>query len=195
MDGETRFAGRFRPPSADGAQWDLELSRTDEGAVRVEVTLIEEESLPGGFHTFVLDRDNNEIIQVDAGRFTVDMNRGLPVRRLSLIVGTDEFADTALGDTPIRPQNFELEQNYPNPFNPETIIAYQLPQAGHVSLDIFDVMGRRVRTLLAEVQEARRHEAAWDGLNDAGDPVASGIYLYRIRFGASTQTKTMLLLR
>ncbi len=93
------------------------------------------------------------------------------------------------------PAGFMLRQNYPNPFNPQTSIGYELAQSETVELVIFNLFGQAVRVLVDEAQPAGVHEVRWDGADDLGNHVASGFYLYRIKAGAFSQTKKMLLLR
>jgi subtilisin family serine protease len=93
------------------------------------------------------------------------------------------------------PSSFLLEQNYPNPFNPTTTIRYALPAQGHVRLRVFDVVGREVATLVNEEQSAGVYRIEWDGKNGFGDPVATGVYFYRLESGSFVQTHKMLLLR
>jgi predicted outer membrane repeat protein len=88
------------------------------------------------------------------------------------------------------PLKVSLSQNHPNPFNPSTIIQYDLPRAADVRLEIFDILGRRIETLIDARQEAGHHTAIWDGKDNS-----SGIYFYRIKAGDYTETKKMLLLR
>jgi flagellar hook assembly protein FlgD len=90
---------------------------------------------------------------------------------------------------------FSLEQNHPNPFNPTTTIGFSLPEATQVELDIYDVSGRRVRTLVDGRREAKRYAVEWDGRDDGGTRVASGIYFYRIVAGRHVETKKMVLLK
>ncbi|RME20695.1 MAG: T9SS C-terminal target domain-containing protein, partial [Candidatus Zixiibacteriota bacterium] len=97
-------------------------------------------------------------------------------------------------DTPL-PRTFALGQNYPNPFNPSTTIEYSLPRRSRVVIEIFNVLGRNVRRLVDEQAEAGRHRVVWDGRNDAGRPVASGVYLYRLVADDYTATRKMLLLK
>lgn len=78
------------------------------------------------------------------------------------------------------PNDFALHQNYPNPFNPSTEIKYDLSEQGQVVLSIFNVVGQKVRTLVDESKDAGYHRIVWDGKDDLGIGVASGIYLYRI---------------
>lgn len=79
------------------------------------------------------------------------------------------------------PTAFELIGNYPNPFNPTTTIRFQLPATGPVELAVFDVRGARVAGLVAGARAAGEHAVVWDGIDDLGRPVASGVYLYRLR--------------
>ncbi len=88
-----------------------------------------------------------------------------------------------------------LDQNVPNPFNPTTTIAYAIASDNNVSLTIYDVAGRKVRTLVNERQKADMYKLAWDGVNDAGSRVASGVYFYKLVAGKFTQTKKMVLLK
>ncbi len=93
------------------------------------------------------------------------------------------------------PGDFELEQNYPNPFNPTTQIRYTIARAGAVKLSIFDITGREVKTLVDDSKKAGRYLASWDGTDNAGQNVASGIYFYQLKAGDVTMTKRMVLLR
>ncbi|MGI0016237.1 MAG: FlgD immunoglobulin-like domain containing protein, partial [Nitrososphaera sp.] len=78
------------------------------------------------------------------------------------------------------PEKFALHQNHPNPFNPSTEIKYDLPEDGHVTLSIFNMVGQKVRTLVDEPKTVGYHNALWDGRDEAGKEVSSGVYLYRI---------------
>ena len=95
-----------------------------------------------------------------------------------------------------RPEQFALEQNYPNPFNVSTTIRYQLPEPGYVNLTISNLLGQKVRVLISEMRPAGYHSVRWDGRNEAGRLVSSGVYLYRMETGAyAVQVRKTLLLR
>lgn len=93
------------------------------------------------------------------------------------------------------PSAFELSQNYPNPFNPSTLIRFVLPQSGPARLAVYNILGHRVRTLVEGVQKAGEQRIMWDGRDDDGAAVASGIYFYRLEAGGFTQTRRLTLLR
>jgi hypothetical protein len=97
----------------------------------------------------------------------------------------------SVGDEEIQiPKKFILNQNFPNPFNPSTTIRYQMPDAGFVTLKVFDVLGREVSTLVDEYRNAGRYEVEFDGSN-----LASGIYFYKIQAGEFVQTRKMILIK
>ena len=98
-------------------------------------------------------------------------------------------------DTSGLPSGFELGENYPNPFNPETVIPYSLPARTHVELTIYDVRGAKVRTLVDQALPGGRHATRWDGRDDVGQQVASGIYLYRLAITGAERTGRMALIR
>ncbi len=88
-----------------------------------------------------------------------------------------------------------LDNAKPCPFNPSTTISYHLPTAQYVELRIFDASGRLVKHLVAENMPAGEHIVRWDGTNDAGIRVASGVFLYQLRAGSYVETKKMALLK
>jgi subtilisin family serine protease len=105
---------------------------------------------------------------------------------LSLITGIDSNA---------LPGCFALHANHPNPFNPATTIAYDLPEAVDVQLVIYDVRGESIRSLVSGARPAGHHSVLWDGRNDRGENVTSGVYFCRFTAGGSVQSRKMVLLK
>ncbi len=99
---------------------------------------------------------------------------------------------TSVGSTPMA---LRLEQNMPNPFNPKTEITFALQAAGEVSLNVFDVEGRLVRVLAEGDHTAGEHRVTWDGRDDAGRTMSSGVYFYKLSGAADSQMRKMLLLK
>ncbi len=93
------------------------------------------------------------------------------------------------------PKTYQLFQNYPNPFNPETQIRYDLPVSGQVKLTIYNILGQKVKVLVDEIQDAGHKSVFWDGRDDGGREVASGIYFYKIKAQNYLKTKKMILLK
>ncbi len=93
------------------------------------------------------------------------------------------------------PEFFALSQNSPNPFNQETVIRYYLPEDCHVKLHVYNILGQRIRTLVDEPQKANDYQVSWDGKNQQGQDVASGVYLYKLDLGWRSDTRRMLLVK
>ena len=98
-------------------------------------------------------------------------------------------------DGDIIPESFALHANYPNPFNPTTTISYDLPKRSQVTLGIYDLLGKQIKTLVNQSQDAGNKIAVWDGTNNLGRQVSAGVYLYQIQAGEFTQTRKMLFLK
>ena len=88
------------------------------------------------------------------------------------------------------PSEYSLSQNYPNPFNPSTTIKYEIPRSGLVNINVFDVLGREVATLVNEKQNPGTYEVKWDATN-----YPSGVYFYKLISGYSSETKKLVLVK
>ena len=161
-----------------GEQVDLELKAWQE----VNIPLATDEILALGpisvfFFGFALD-----------GQFFIDDIR--LVGRAESVTAVSQEAASA------RPLRLDLAQNYPNPFNSETVIRFILPRRGEVNLEIYNLAGQRVARLADGVREAGVHTIRWDGADEHGRPLGSGVYLYRLRAGdRNHETRKFLLLR
>ena len=128
------------------------------------------------------------VIAEDADEDSLD-TPSVEVFSLGNIVGIEDEEYAGL------PEEFSLFQNYPNPFNPTTTIIYGLPRRSNVTLEIYNIEGQLVARVRHENQQAGYHEIRWNGVNQSGRRVASGIYVYRLRAGEFVETKKMLLLK
>jgi len=106
-----------------------------------------------------------------------------------------DLTDVDNENTAALPFEFRVHQNYPNPFNPTTTFRYALPVRCEVEVAIFNVLGRRVATLVSETQSAGEHTVVWNSTDDKGRSVASGVYFYRVRAGDDVQSRKMMLLK
>ncbi|MDZ7400933.1 MAG: T9SS type A sorting domain-containing protein, partial [candidate division KSB1 bacterium] len=93
------------------------------------------------------------------------------------------------------PQEFHLSQNHPNPFNPETVIDYQLPISCHVVITIYNTLGQEIRRLIDNDHQPGYHQILWDGKDNSGNQVGTGIYLYQMRAGEFVAVKKMILIQ
>ena len=109
-----------------------------------------------------------------------------------ILISLDYVSLQSNNTTPIE---FALQQNYPNPFNPVTKLRYTIPKKSHVEIIIYDMLGRQVKTLINQTQDAGYRSVTWDATNDYGKPVSGGIYLYQVNVGSNISTKKMVLLK
>lgn len=186
-----RFTRNIDLNMPDGKRITLERAQTlvlspDEEVVQVHRFEIPR-SWPAGGYQIVLSWSDESGSYQEIATFEKVGNRG---RKQSL----SEESSNRNGIESI-PQIFRLEQNYPNPFNPITTIAYQLPEESDVRLTIYNVRGQQVRSAVSGRQAAGNREFIWNGLDDSGEAVASGVYLYRLHAGEAVLTRKMLLAR
>ena len=137
----------------------------------------------------ILLQDGDESNDQFARKLARDINHGI-------LIGPGIVPED-LPDIQYAPENLEwdLAQNYPNPFNPVTTIRYEIKEATHVKLNVYDVAGRLVRTLVDETRKPDRYKAVWNGTNARGQNVATGVYFYRLEAGSFVSTKKMVLLK
>ena len=129
--------------------------------------------------------------------FSQGSGEGLPgyfdnivVKPLETVVSVEEEEIIKL-----QPKEFALNQNYPNPFNPTTNISYQLQNNSSVSLVIYDVLGRKIKTLVSEQQSPGYYSVMWNGRNEMGIKVNSGVYVYTLKAGQLLESRKMLLMK
>ena len=127
--------------------------------------------------------------------FPIDSNVDHPLIYLVKLADDRTPTDVNNNTPDLLPQRVMLAQNYPNPFNPNTTIAFELPQPAHVKIELFNILGRKIRTLVDGSQSTGSHRIEWNGTDDADKMVATGIYLYRLEAGNIVQTRKMMLLK
>ena len=86
-------------------------------------------------------------------------------------------------------------QNYPNPFNPSTTIQYEIADAGKIEINIYDLNGRLIKSIVNKYQQAGSYHVVWDGMNKSGNKVSSGVYVYTVKYGNTVSSKKMILLK
>ncbi len=111
-----------------------------------------------------------------------------------VMLGTDEEIDTAVEESPA-PEAFSIAGNFPNPFNPTTTIDFEIPEAGFVELTVYNAMGQKVASLLAEDMAPGKHHVVWNGRDDNGVSVSSGIYISRLKMRERITARQMTLVK
>jgi len=124
--------------------------------------------------------DGIDTVEADNAPFTVVIDGGYAM---------STFSEALI------PEAFALHQNYPNPFNPITTLRYDLPENSFVNITVYDLLGKKVKTLVNTTQNAGFKSVIWNATNNQGNPVSAGVYLYKIQAGEFVQTKKMVLLK
>ena len=162
------------------------------GSIKVAGLGTEPDGQEGVFATvslFIASSFTDESFDVTINKYRI--NESDPIEDVVVT-----FTNSALGiDANTIPTVYALHQNYPNPFNPTTQVNYDLPETGSVQIMIYDLMGRKVRTLINSEQNAGFKTLQWNATNDRNEPVSAGLYLYTIQAGEFRQTKKMVLLK
>ncbi len=194
MSGGKRYAENIVGPSKDGSFWDIEMNSLFKGRT-VSIQLDQKSPLPDGFNIWFLDLNAKTDIAVNKGvvNLTVpDNGKG----KYRIIVGKEDYAKQHSENISLVPLEYALLQNYPNPFNPSTNIEYRLKDISNVSLEIYNILGQRVKVLINhESQNPGQYTVKWDGTNASGIKVATGIYIYRIIANKFIASKKMILLK
>ncbi len=175
----------YRAPFNDGADWNLDITLAP-GRV---ITASGIDNLPDGMEALLILDNGSGYTLEENGKIE------LPETTTSarLFIGTTIYlANEAPSPLPI---DFALHQNYPNPFNPFTSINFALPESRFVTLEVYNIIGQRVKMLISEDLEAGEYREEWHGDDEQGKQVASGIYFYRIKAGDFIQSRKMLLLK
>lgn len=186
--------------STGGHSWTLDVAKSfsmEPVGDEVILTFDGVESVPRDMEVRLVDHDLQRSVDLRAEpRYGFRLGvrgPGVGGGRFTLVAGTPEFVATS-GQT-ATPTQTALRQNRPNPFNPTTVIRFDLAQSAPVALVVYNVDGRRVRQLLSQPLGPGGYEVPWDGRNDSGAPVASGVYFYRLTAGDYSATRKMILLK
>ncbi|HOG31712.1 MAG TPA: S8 family serine peptidase [Candidatus Syntrophosphaera sp.] len=147
-----------------------------------------------------LDGDLDIVIPNDASFYVIDVKRPAQSIPWHCYLGTynragNSYQTTPVADNSIPELNTRLHGNFPNPFNPSTVICFELAESGPVTLEIYNQKGQLVSTLVDANLPAGNHSAAWNGTDASGDAVSSGVYFYRMRSGAFSSTRKMVLMK
>ena len=150
---------------------------------------------------YAADSSGTAVFSLDFGAQDEDVSYGRypdgsdSWQQMNPTPGVTNTNELGLDDDVTIPEQYTLHQNYPNPFNPRTSIRYDLPDNERVNIIIYDMLGRQVKQLVDEYQDAGFKSIIWDATNDFGKPAATGVYLCKIQAGEYMQTKKMVLLK
>ena len=134
---------------------------------------------------------------IDSIQFSGNLGGTFYLDDIRLVAGEPPQPGTAVVESQDAtvPETFSLDQNYPNPFNPDTTIRFDLPLSEEIDLAVYNLTGQKFATLAQGLREAGTYTLRWDGRDDDGRDLATGVYLYRLEAGEQVETRKLLLLR
>ncbi len=182
-----RLAADIRPSIENGLTWDLELRDAPHTMVRLELKNLQH--IPSRYGVFLFDRARDALYDMRQQSFR-DIYSADGTRLLELIVGERYYVTQMTGGASTIPAKYALAQNYPNPFNPSTLIRYQIPEPGHVTLILYTIVGQEAIKLVDSDQPAGYYDVM---VNASG--LASGVYFYSLNVNGMSITKKMALVR
>jgi len=207
-DGAGRYAVDLRTPRSDaegdrGQAWTLDVTKNFSETESGDPTTLgfDVSRVPEDQQVYLFDRDLRRFIDL---RIQASYSFSLPKKepsadpkraRFELLAGSDDFIRDHRLASITTPFTDRLFQNSPNPFRTDTTIRYEVAKLGLVQIDVFDIQGRLVRSLLKEVREPGRYETAWDGKDDQGRETGPGIYFYHVRASGADETRRMIRVR
>ena len=188
-----RYAGDIRAKGEEGYTWSF-MVESDLPDIPATVEVAGLERLPVDMQVVIIDSETSMEVNLQQRRkLTFIPEKRHERRAFTLIAGSSAYVKFAR-ETLI-PAAISLRQNAPNPFNPSTTIAFDLPKFANIQLRVLNILGQAVRRLVDETRSAGRHTVRWNGNNDRGRAVASGIYFYQLQVESFVQTRKMILLR
>jgi hypothetical protein len=188
------LAQEFVPFSKEGAYWDLKINSNLPDR-NVELEFEKKSRLPEDFKIWFFDKQRMLSIPVVDNHLNLQLPKeGNSLYRL--IIGNEEFAKNNSQQIPLSPSEYTLYQNYPNPFNLSTNIMYNLREKSKVTIEIYDILGKRINMLVMDdIQNPGLHNIIWNGKNSNDEYVSSGIYIYQIKANDFTDSKMMVMLK
>lgn len=189
-----RYASNVKPAGEEGQFWDVVIDASVAGRT-VSVRLEEEGVLPASYELHVVDMDRRRSVSVEEERFRIDLPGAGQERRLRLVVGTPAFQERQAAELSLEAAEAGLDPAFPNPFVHSTTLPFRVGRAGAVRLEVFTLLGQRVRTLVDAAMTPGVYTVSWDGRNEGGLPAASGVYVGRLESDGAFSTRSMVLLR
>jgi hypothetical protein len=184
-----RFSSDFRQSLGEGQVWEFEISnpRRSKGIIHFKNI----EQIPQENDIALIDLFNSSPINLRENQdYAFEMVSSK--MQFKLLVGSKDFVEKTLAE--MKPESFELSQNFPNPFNSSTSISFKLPQESHIKIEIYNTVGQRIKNLVTGLYQTGVHTIIWDGADNSGQSVASGVYFYRMIAGSKViQSKKMII--
>jgi hypothetical protein len=187
------YAADIREPGSEGQVWNIDVQCLPHKDVRLSWEMTQD--LPEDWNIYLIDHDQEiavDISKVSLYQFDVPQTGQHPFK---IIAGTENFLQQRTEGVSLEPVEFKLYPSMPNPFNPVTTIRFSIPKKSDVEFYIYNAVGQRVRVIRRENCRSGHHTIEWNGTDDQGMKLASGVYIYQLRAAGKTETRKMILLK
>ncbi len=183
-ENQKHFTSDYRSRDEDGYTFLFEISGNTKQPKSIQLT---PDNLPAGFDWAVFSPETG--VRYNKGQIQTSRSH----QRFVLVAGSKDFISAAAEGYTTQPLSFRLSQNYPNPFNPQTVAKYQLPTAERVTIEVYNLLGQRIKTLLKnEPKDAGYYQIKWNGTDAVGSSVSAGIYFLHLRSKNFNKTVKMI---
>jgi len=196
ISADDKLSTLIQPKKEDGNLWDFEIIG-DKAGEKIKIDLEYFQNIPENFEKYLVDltlktvydlSDNENIIECKTNSYGKSIFR--------ILIGTQDYIESNSEGIAIVPLTFELRQNFPNPFNPGTSMIFGLPKDNNVTLEVYSILGQKVRTLVDNQKYKKGyHTIDWNGMNDFGNQVSSGMYIFRLISKNQVSIKKGILIR
>jgi hypothetical protein len=190
-----KWSSYIKPCNDAGYTWDLEFE-SDNAGENSTINFEQYGEIPTDLSKFLIDSDLKTAYDLEKINWSYQFKSSTKGRHFRILIGSTEFAERNSDGVNLIADEFSLRQNFPNPFNPYTTIIFTLPENNEVTLDIFNIMGQKIKSIInGKLLDRGYHTIDWDGTNNTGQRVASGIYIYRLKAGKFVSVKKAILSR
>lgn len=184
------FSTDFRPVLHEINTWKLKINVPL--SEKVELSFSGIDDISEDFEVYLIDKNSKRSQNLRQNK-VFSFQSPIKYHQFEFIVGTGSHIETELES--ILPKEYVLDQNFPNPFNPSTIIPVEIPQDSHVDLTIFNILGEKIYTLHSGILKTGRHIITWNGKNQSGLKMPTGVYLLRLSTQGKIQSRKLILIR
>ncbi|MBN2091736.1 T9SS type A sorting domain-containing protein, partial [candidate division KSB1 bacterium] len=190
------YTSDFQPPANNGNHWTFEV-KTNIINSEVNLKFQELESLPENYTAILIDEKMNLSYNLaDNNEYLYRSAHSPEVRKFNIVVGNGDYINSQKADLIKLPAGFALNPCFPNPAQHKTLIYYSIPQAGPISLTIYNLQGQKIKCILRnQWSEVGSHGQLWDGTDEFGAPVANGIYFYQLQAQRNKLVRKVTIIR
>jgi hypothetical protein len=192
---EVELSADFRAYNSVGHTWNFVVSNSDPSQ-QMRITAEQFGVVPQEFSLYLIDLKTERMydLRVTAAYEFIFQKKEFS-RAFRVVAGRTEYVEKQSNGIPVIPLEYSLSQNFPNPFNPVTTIQYSLANSGTVNLEIFNILGQKVRTMVNGPQRIGEYSVTWDGKDNHGILLSTGIYYYQIQANTYRSVKKMTFIK